>query len=71
MINKQDFLKWKEDPITRAFYEVINERIDDAKDILSYNAGQDPINDSFYRGFIYAYREFLEFKIEDDGETLQ
>jgi len=71
MITKQDFLKWKEDSITRAFYEVIHDRIEDAKDILSYQAGNDPLQDNFYRGFIYAYREFLEFKVEDDGEKLQ
>lgn len=71
MITKQDFLKWKEDPITRAFYEVIYDRIEDAKNILSYQAGNDSLQDSFYRGFIYAYREFLDFRVEDNGETLQ
>lgn len=71
MITKQDFLKWKEDPITRAFYGVIYERIDDAKEILSVQAGLDQFLDNFYRGFIRAYNEVLEFRVEDEDETLQ
>ena len=65
VISKDDFSIWKDEPVTKAFFDAAEERISDAKDLLATQAGLDPINDSFYRGFIYAYTEIGEFKVED------
>lgn len=69
-LTKEDWKNWKQDPITRLFYSAVNERIEEVKEVLSNTAGQDQLQDNFYRGFIYAYREMLEFKFEevDDDE---
>lgn len=60
-----DWLEWKINPVTKAFYEACDERINDAKDILAQSAGIDGVQDSMYRGFILAYNEMKEFRVEE------
>ena len=60
-----DFLNWRSDPVTKAFYEAIQVRIDDCKDILATSAGLDSASDNFNRGFIAAHSESLEFRMEE------
>jgi hypothetical protein len=69
MISKLDFQQWKTDPITEAFMEACQDRIEDTKEILVISAGLDAVNDNFYRGFVRAYQEMLEFRVdEEDGK---
>ena len=64
-ITKTDWNDWKQDKVTKAFYGAAFERVEDAKDILSVSAGLDSDENNFYRGFIAAYREMAEFKVDD------
>jgi len=64
-MNQSDFLNWKQDPVTQAFQEAMLIRIEDCRDLLEASAGLDQINDNFNRGFIAAYREALDFRVED------
>ena len=66
MVSPEQFITWKEDPVTKAFFAACQERIEDAKDILANEAGKDPDNDNFFRGFIYAYNEMKDFRVETD-----
>ncbi len=66
MITYQEWLDWKQNPITKAFYEACVDRILEAKEILGYSAGLDSNQDNFYRGFVQAYMEMLEFRVEED-----
>lgn len=59
---------WQQLPITQMFYSAVHERIKDATDVLSYSAGLDPAQDNFYRGFIHAYKEMLDFKVESSED---
>lgn len=68
-ISKEDFVDWKTNLVTKAFIEATQERVEDAKDILASTAGLNPDQDSFYRGFIQAYREIADFRIEDFDEN--
>lgn len=61
-----DWKDWKENPVTKAFYAACQIRIEEAKDILGESAGLDSINDNFYRGFIRAYNEAIDFRFEED-----
>lgn len=71
VITASDFIEWKSNPVTRAFFEACNERIEDAKDNLSISAGIDSVQDNLMRGIIYAYREMQEFRIDDlEGEEV-
>jgi len=67
-ITKDEWTDWKTHPVTKAFFEAIQYRIDDAKEDLSRSAGLEPDNDNWYRGFCHAYREALEFDIEFSEE---
>ena len=64
-ITKDDFYLWKSEPLTMAWFEACTQRIEDTKDLLSVSAGQDIYNDNFNRGFIAAYREMMNFQVED------
>ena len=68
MIQSDDFVLWKNDPITQAWFEACLQRQQDAKDLLVESAGQDSVNDNFYRGFIRAYEEMVHFRIDDLNE---
>lgn len=65
MISKSEWSDWKASVVTRAFFAAAEERVEDAKDVLADSAGQDSDLDNFYRGFIRAYREMQDFRIED------
>jgi len=65
MINQQDFNDWKAQPVTRAFFLAAQERIEECKDVLSYSAGTDQAQDRLLVGLITAYREMMEFRVED------
>jgi len=67
-ITKSEWNDWKQDNITRAFFQATMERIEDTKEILSTSAGLDQMSDNFYRGFLAAYREMLDFKVDDIDE---
>lgn len=60
-----DWQQWKASPVTKAFFEAAQYRVEDAKDILGASAGLDQASDNFYRGFIAAYLEMKDFRIED------
>jgi len=61
-----DFKNWTLDPVTKAFYEACRIRIQDAKDNLAVGAGLDSAQDNFNRGFIYAYEEMQQFRMEEE-----
>ncbi len=65
MISVSDFLNWKSDPVTKAFFQAAQERVEECKDILSTSAGNDTLYDRFLVGMIHAYRELQEFRVED------
>lgn len=66
MISKSDVDNWKHDPVTVAYFEACQERIQDILALLELSAGIEPHNDNFNRGFIAAYREKLNFHIEEE-----
>jgi len=69
IVNQSDFLTWKGDPVTKAFFQAAQERIEDAKDVLSVQAGINQNEDNYIRGLIQAYREVQDFRIDDIQEV--
>lgn len=63
--SQSDFEAWKGDFVTKAFLQAAQERIEDAKELLSVQAGINPEQDNYVRGLIQAYREIQSFRIED------
>lgn len=64
-ITKEEWIDWKQQDITKAFYAACRIRVEDTKDILAGTAGLDSDSDNFYRGFIAAYAEMVGFSVED------
>ena len=72
MISIGDFQSWRQNEVTKAFMQAASERIFDAVMNLSVTAGMDVNQDNFMRGFIAAYRELENFRIDDlqeEGEA--
>lgn len=69
--SQSDFINWRQDPVTRAFYLAIAEYIGQVKENLSMSAGLDATQDNFHRGCIRALQDALEFRIEDLQETVE
>lgn len=65
IVTRAEWLDWKASFVTKEFFKAAQERVEDAKGILSVSAGIDPISDNFYRGFIAAYTEMQEFTVEN------
>ena len=65
LITATEFADWKSDPVTKAFFAACQQRIEDAKDNLAISAGLMPTEDNFMRGFIRAYTEMFDFRIDD------
>lgn len=64
-ISKEDYANWKADPVTKGFFDACKERVEEAKEILATQAGEDSNRDNFFRGLIFAYREIESFHIDD------
>lgn len=65
LISLGEFQEWKQNEVTKAFMQAGQERIYDALQLLSVQAGMDSVQDNYLRGVIAAYREISEFRIDD------
>ena len=52
----------------KAFYAAAQDRVEQAKEVLSVQAGEDPKQDNLLRGLIMAYREMQDFRVEDQSD---
>ena len=64
-ISQSDFENWKADPVTKAFFQAAEIRVEECKQLLSHTAGIYANSDNYLRGFIAAYREIPDFRVED------
>ena len=69
-ISRAEWEQWQQDPITQAFYYAAKERIEEVKDVLAYSAGLESNDDNFNRGFLRAYMEMLDFRVDDLQEVI-
>jgi hypothetical protein len=70
VIKASEFYDWQRNPVTIAFMYAARERVKDGMHVLATTAGMDSVADNYMRGFIAAYNELEDFRIEDlDGET--
>lgn len=70
-ISAGEFQDWKNHVVTKAFMQAANERIYDCVMAMSTQAGMNPIEDNFMRGFVAAYRELESFRIDDLVEDVE
>lgn len=73
MFTKADFLSWKQDKITRALFEYVQDVQKEAKERLAVDAGINPPQDRYDAGGIEALKDVLEWQPQfsegdQDGE---
>jgi hypothetical protein len=64
-ITKEEFLEWRSNHVTKAVFGVLEQRIQDAKDILAATAGEDSVADRYLVGMIRGFSELQEVSYED------
>ncbi len=64
-VSKDEFAQWKDSPVTREVFEIVRNRIEDAKEILAISAGNEPLDDRLLVGMIKAFNEVLDISYEE------
>lgn len=70
MMTKQDYLQWREHPVTQQFYQDMLEVIDTELASLSITAGENPLTDRKRVGAIAGVQWLLDWQPEfiEEGE---
>ena len=64
-VSREEFVQWRESAVTKEIFNIIENRIEDAKEILSVQAGLEPDQDRLLVGMIKAFNEVLEISYEE------
>lgn len=64
-MNKADFTDWKRHPVTQVVFSQLNQRIFDLQEILSDQAGVNPVQDREYVGAIKAYKDMVNIEYDE------
>lgn len=67
-MTKQDFLDWKQHPVTKQVFAAFKEREGQLLLALGNSAGLDPQEDRFRAGYISALKDFYQVELEDTQE---
>jgi hypothetical protein len=68
-MTKQDFLDWKQHPVTKEIFSLLRQQEENIKEQLATSAGLDPAEDRYRAGYIAAYRDIYLIRPEDGEET--
>lgn len=63
-----DFYDWKRHPMTQIVLEQFATRVGFMKEVLSEQAGKDPLEDRFHAGYIAAFNDFIRMEYEGEPE---
>jgi hypothetical protein len=59
-MNRSDFKDWQSQPITKAFFIAINNKVEALKEELVQSAADDPKWDAVKRGAVAALRDIMD-----------
>jgi hypothetical protein len=65
IVTKESFRDWKANPVTKAVFNDIYNRIHRIQEELGATAGLDPLNDRFRVGAIGAYNDLLNIEVDE------
>ena len=70
-MTKEDWLDWKNSPVTKLFFEAAVERREFVKEELIELAGQDSYRDAYRSGYAKCIEDFLstDFEEMDNAEA--
>ncbi len=70
MVTKEEYLDWKNNPVTQALFSSIAARVNDGAKELAGSAGINPLDDRFKCGMIAAFQEVLVVELDElEGAT--
>jgi hypothetical protein len=64
-VTKDSFRDWKANPVTKAVFVELSERIQNIRADLGNTAGLDPIGDRYRAGAIQAYMDILNIDFDE------
>ncbi len=67
-MTKQDFIDWKQHPVTNAFIKAIADQLQGLREELGFSAGADPIEDAVRRGAILKCTDILNMEFDELGD---
>ena len=70
VISQSDYQDWKSNPVTKAYMLAVAESIGQVKEDLAVRAGLNSTEDNFYRGYVAAMNDVLQFRIDDLQEVV-
>lgn len=65
MITKTSFVDWKANPVTKAVFNDLRERIQRIQEELGVTAGKDHLYDQYRVGAIAAYNDLLNIEFDE------
>lgn len=68
-MNRSDFNDWKSQPITKAFFLAIENKIEGLKEELAYQGGESSFLDARKSGAIIALRDVLDLDWIEETEV--
>jgi hypothetical protein len=64
-VTKDSFRDWKANPVTKAVFDEIRDRIQAIQEDLGTTAGQEPLNDRYKSGAVGAYNDLLRIDFDE------
>jgi hypothetical protein len=64
-VTKDSFRDWKANPVTKAVFNALLDKVGESKDRLGNTAGLDPLQDRYISGAIAAYMDLLKIDFEE------
>ena len=68
-VSKEEFVEWRQSPVTKQFLEFVRKQISEAKEALAETAGLDPLQDRHLVGGIDALKDVLEWNPVQQDQT--
>ena len=68
MTTKADFIDWKSNPVTKAVFTKLLNRIDELQAELGQQAGINPRMDAIKVGAIQAYSDLLDLDFDEETQ---
>lgn len=67
-MTKPEFVEWKSNPTTKAFFDSVQERIYNLQVELGFTAGADSIHDAKRSGAIQAFNDMLNIDFDEESQ---
>jgi hypothetical protein len=68
-MTKQDFIDWKQHPVTNAFIKAIVDKREGLREELGFSAGSNSVEDAVKRGAILTCTDILNMEYSELGNV--